>query len=130
MGSIISDKLVLTTANCLQGMQKIRMMVLVSNKIFDNLPKEEEEYLSSYYLVEKIIIHDSFNKKNLDNDIGLVKVEWAFKGVKNMAKLPPHPASIIGTAVFFELFNFKMKIFPILGHLCIVSDRELKRFSF
>ena len=34
------------------------------------------------------------------------------------------------TAVFFQLFNFKMKIFPILGHLCIVSDLELDKFSF
>ena len=71
-------------------------MVLVNNRQFDNLPKEEEEFFSLYYLVDKIIIHDSFNEKNLDNDIGIVKVEWAFHGVKNMAKLPPNPATIIG----------------------------------
>ena len=103
MGSIINENLVLTAANCLQGMQKTRMMVLVSNKIFDKLPKEEEEYLSSYYLVEKIIIHDSFNKKNLDNDIGVVKVEWPFHGVKNMAKLPPYPATIIGMVLILHI---------------------------
>ena len=33
-------------------------------------------------------------------------------------------------AEFFQLFNFKMKIFQILGHLCIVSDREFEKFSF
>ena len=27
-----------------------------------------------------------------------------------------------GTAAFFQLFNFKMKIFPILGHLCVVNE--------
>ena len=27
-------------------------------------------------------------------------------------------------------FNFKMKFFPIFGHLCIVSDRKLGIFSF
>ena len=103
MGSIINKNLVLTAANCLEGMQKMRMMVLVSNKIIDNLPKEEEEFFSSYYLVDKFIIHDSFNKKNLDNDIGVVKVEWAFKGVKNMAKLPPYPATIIGMVLILHI---------------------------
>ena len=38
--------------------------------------------------------------------------------------------SISSTAVFFQLFNFKMKFFPILGHLYIVSDRELEKASF
>ena len=31
-----------------------------------------------------------------DNDIAYVKVKSAFKGVNNMAKLPPYPATIIG----------------------------------
>ena len=79
------------------------MMVLVNSIQYDNLPKEEEEFLSSYYLVEKIIIHDSFNKKNLDNDIGVVKVEWPFHGVKNMAKLPPYPATIIGMVLILHI---------------------------
>ena len=34
------------------------------------------------------------------------------------------------TAAFFQLFNFKMKIFPILGHLQYKSDQEYKKFSF
>ena len=34
------------------------------------------------------------------------------------------------TAVFFKVFNFKMKIFQILGHLCIVGDHEFENFSF
>ena len=36
----------------------------------------------------------------------------------------------IDTAVFFKLFNFKMKTFAIFGNLCIVSDQKLERFSF
>ena len=70
-------------------------MVLVNDKIFDDLP-QEEEFCLSYYLVDKIIIHDSFNKKNLDDNIGLVKVKWSFDGVRNMAKLPPYLATVTG----------------------------------
>ena len=34
------------------------------------------------------------------------------------------------TAVMFYLFNFKMKIFPILGHFQHISDQKLEIFSF
>ena len=34
------------------------------------------------------------------------------------------------TAEFFQLFNFKMKIFQILGHLQYISDQEFEKFSF
>ena len=31
---------------------------------------------------------------------------------------------------FFQQFNFKIEIFPMFGHLCILSDQELEKFSF
>ena len=68
----------------------------MNDKIFDNLPQEEAEFCLSYYLVDKIILHSSFNKENLQNNIGLVKVKWSFEGVRNMAKLLPYPAAILG----------------------------------
>ena len=68
----------------------------MNDKIFDNLPQEEAEFCLSYYLVDKIILHSSFNKENLQNNIGLVKVKWSFEGVRNMAKLLPYPAAVLG----------------------------------
>ena len=68
----------------------------MNDKIFDNLPQEEAEFCLSYYLVDKIILHSSFNKENLQNNIGLVKVKWSFEGVRNMAKLLPYPAAVSG----------------------------------
>ena len=53
---------------------------------------------SSYYHVDKIMEHK-------DNDIAFVKVKSAFKGVQNMAKLPPHPAKIIGMNRDYSKFN-------------------------
>ena len=77
-------------------------MVVVNDKIFDNFPQEEEEFCLSYYLVDEIILHNYFNEKNLQNNIGLVKVEWAFEGVRNMAKFPPYPAAVIGMVQMLE----------------------------
>ena len=34
------------------------------------------------------------------------------------------------TAVFFLLFNFKMKFFQIFGHLQYISDQELEKYPF
>ena len=36
----------------------------------------------------------------------------------------------MSTAVFFELFNFEMKIFQIFGLLQYISDQEFEKFSF
>ena len=40
------------------------------------------------------------------------------------------PSNADGTAVFFQLFNFKMKTFPIFGHLQYISDRNWEKFYF
>ena len=95
------------------------MMVVTNEKIIDNPQGDEKLCLlwdyPGFYPVDEIMKHNAFKENSPKNDIAFVKVKFPFKGVKNMAKLPPHPASIIGTAVFFELFNFKMK-FPTSLH--------------
>ena len=53
-----------------------------------------------------------------DNDIALVKVKSAFKGVKNMAKLPPHPATIIGMNRDYS--KLKSKTFVILCKMILI----------
>ena len=69
------------------------MLVWVSDKSLENVPKKRKELCSSIpYLVDKIITHDMpFN-----NDIGLIKVKESFTGVEIMARLPPKSATLLG----------------------------------
>ena len=89
---------------------------------------------SGYYKNTREALSNKLSKSKQNRDIwkNIRKILWAteihywFKmKISKLAKF-----WIKHTAVFFLLFNFKMKIFPIFGHLCIVSDQELEIFSF
>ena len=50
--------------------------------------------------------------------------------LKGISRIEKHEImNLTDTAVFFQLFNFKMKIFQILGHLQYISDQEFEKFS-
>ena len=57
--------------------------------------------------------------------LGQVKIFSIFDLNKALEKMSLAERTF--TAVFFELFNFKMKSFQILGHLCIVGDQKFER---
>ena len=122
-GTIITEKLLLTAAHCFYPVEinKDTMLVQVTDKILSN---GDEEFCllslnqfclifdrSSYYHVDEIMEHN-------DNDIAFVKVKSAFKGVKNMAKLPPHSATIIG--MNREYSKLKSKAFEILCKMILI----------
>ena len=58
-----------------------------------------------------------------DNDIAFVKVKSAFKGVQNMAKLPPHPVKIIGMNRDYSKLKSKAFVILTLIHMAMASDK-------
>ena len=106
----------------------IEMLVLVNDKIFDNLP-QKTEFCLSYYPVEKIIKHDMpfeqdvmtllpkpnkktrvFKKYKPYNDIGLIKVKWPFNGVSSMARLPQKSATVTCKNQILKIIVLKVSL--------------------
>ena len=71
--------------------------------------------------LEKVLFANRSCRKSDSNAIIWRKTKWLYHLISENNAF---------TAVFFWLFNFKMKIFPIFGHLCFASDRKLEIFSF
>jgi secreted trypsin-like serine protease len=87
-GSIITKNVILTAADCINDKDSSTLLVRVGE--WDTQHKTES-YLSEDYEVEKVVVHERFNKTDLRNNIALLflKNDIHFHEKINTVCLPP-----------------------------------------
>lgn len=87
-GSLIAPNVVMTTAHCVADQQKESLVVRGGE--WDTQTKNEL-YAHQDLRVREVIVHESFNKRNLANDIALLIMEQPFVLAANIQPvcLPP-----------------------------------------
>lgn len=71
-GTLINDRYVVTASHCVDGMSARGIVVALHEEDFNS--NTETEAGVKRFDVEKIIMHPNYNRRNIDNDIALLKL--------------------------------------------------------
>jgi len=71
-GTLINDRYVVTASHCVDGMSASGIVVSLHEE--DQFSATETPHGVKKFNVEKIIMHENYNRKNIDNDIALLKL--------------------------------------------------------